>query len=73
MPPPIMMIRHHPMIKPTPISEKPSAISSGKIDGAGMWIGSVGGAFMLSGTGGTCPAMNIATPREPARPYFITQ
>ena len=26
----------------------------------------------LSGSGGVSPAMNIATPRDPARPYFVT-
>src|SRR5271154_3763324 len=66
---PMITMRYQSMMSPRPIMPTPRLSTSGKIDGAGMWMRSTSGTS-ASGCEGACPDMYAATPREPARPYL---
>src|ERR1700722_11635880 len=68
---PMRTMRYQSMIRPRPIMPTPRLSTSGKIEGAGMWMCSTDGGSIGAGCGGACPDMYAATPREPARPYLI--
>src|SRR5271169_6599182 len=51
---PMMTIRYQSMISPKPIVPTPRLITSGKIDGAGMWMCTSADA-VAGGCGGACP------------------
>src|ERR1700722_12300260 len=67
---PMRTIRYQSMMRPRPIMPTPRLSTSGKIDGAGMWMCSTAVGAIGCGCAGGCPDMYAATPREPARPYF---
>src|ERR1700722_3436580 len=66
---PMRTMRYQSMIRPSPIIPTPRLITSGKIEGAGMWM-CPSAVALACGCDGACPDMSAATPREPARPYF---
>src|SRR5271156_4804235 len=69
---PIRTMRYQSMMRPRPIVPTPRLSTSGKIEGAGIWMCSAGGSDcgFAGGLTGALPDMYAATPREPARPYF---
>src|ERR1700678_3997120 len=66
---PMITMRYQSMMSPRPIMPTPRLSTSGKIEGAGMWMCSTD-TGSLGGGDGARPDMEGATPREPARPYL---
>src|SRR5271155_1696189 len=67
---PRIAMRYQSMMSPSPIMPTPRLSTSGKIEGAGMWMCSTDSGS-LGGGDGACPDIYAATPREPARPYLM--